>query len=482
MSDDLIYMTATETLARYADKSLSPVEMMSAQIARAEAIAQPVNPFAATFFDAAMDAARASEARWASGAQAGCLDGIAVAIKDESYIEGQPTTFGSLVNKDDIADFTSPNNERILGEGGIVHVRTTTPEYSSAGYCWSRLHGVTRNPWNTDYTPGGSSGGAGAALAAGATQLATGSDIGGSIRIPASCSGVVGYKPPYGRNPDDIPFNLDFYCHTGPMARSVADTILLQNVMCGPHPHDIASLYPKLVLPTRYPDLKGWKIALSMDLGSFPLDPDVRANTHAAAETFRALGATVEEVDIGWGPEVLEAALGYLTHLFGGSLSMLLDDHAESLTPYVREMAERARASSAQDFVRTLQVAGESYMKLGPLLERHDVLICPTNALPAVPAAFDHSRDTVEIDGTAVDPTLGWVMTTPFNMMSRCPVLSVPSGFAANGVPTGLQIVGPTYRDAKVFQAAMAFEAATGGWYGPGRPQPAIAMAKAGAG
>lgn len=474
MSDEILYLTATEALARFADRSLSPVELLQAQIARAEATKDNINAFTYTHYDEALDAARESEARWARGKPKGCLDGLAVAIKDESYVEGKPTSFGSLITRDSIADFTSPNNERILAEGGIVHARSATPEFSSAVFTWSRLWGVTRNPWNPEFTPGGSSGGAGAALAAGMTTLATGSDIGGSIRVPASCCGVVGYKPPYGRNPDDIPFNLDFYCHTGPMARSVADTILLQNVMCGPHPHDIASLYPKLTLPTRYPDLKGWRIALSMDLGSFTVSDEVRANTLVAADLFRSLGATVDEVDLGWGDEVQVACMTYLTHVFGGSLSEMLDDHADLLTDYCRALAEKARDSSARDFVASLQAAGEAYMKLGPLLQKYNVLICPTTGIPAVRADFDQTSETLEIDGKQVRPELGWVLTTPFNMLSRCPVISVPSGHGANGVPTGLQIVAPAYRDEVAFQAAMAFEAASGGWYRNPKARPAV--------
>ena len=469
MSDDLLYLTATEALGRFAAKTLSPVELLEAQIARAEATADSINAFTYTHFEEAREAARASEARWQKGAPIGCLDGLPVAIKDESYIAGKPTSSGSLILKDHIGTHTSPVNERILAEGAIVHARTATPEFSCAGVTWTRLWGVTRNPWNPAMTPGGSSGGSAASLALGTSSLATGSDIGGSIRIPASCCGLVGYKPPYGRNPDDPPFNLDFYCHTGPMARSVADAILLQNVMCGPHPHDISTIYPKLTLPAEYPDIKGWKIALSVDLGFFAVDPDVRRNTLAAADVFRSLGATVEEVDIGWGPEMLEACMDYLSHLFGGALSMELEAHGDLMTTYCRDFAEKSLASSPQKFVESLAVAGQSYLKLGPLLERYDCLICPTNALPAVPAEFDPSRDSVSVDGTEVRPELGWVMTTPFNMMSRCPVLSVPSGFAGNGVPTGLQIVGPTYRDSVVMQAAMAFEAASGGWFAPGR-------------
>ncbi|MBJ6373221.1 amidase [Sedimentitalea sp. CAU 1593] len=469
MSEDLLYLTATEALKRFADKTLSPVELLDAQIARAEATADSINAFTYTHFDEARESAKASEARWVKGAPAGCLDGLPVAIKDESYIAGKPTSGGSLILKDFVAETTSPMNERILNEGAIVHARTATPEFSCAGITWSRLWGVTRNPWNTQMTPGGSSGGSAASLALGTSSLATGSDIGGSIRIPASCCGLVGYKPPYGRNPDDPPFNLDFYCHTGPLARSVSDAILLQNIMCGPHPLDIATLYPKLTLPTRYPDIKGWKIALSLDLGSYTLDEDVRRNTLAAADLFRDLGATVEEVDIGWGPEILDACMDYLTHLFGGALAGELEEHGDLMTSYCRDFAEKAMGSSAQTFVGSLETAGQAYLKLGPLLERYDCLICPTNALPAVPADFDPSRDKVEVSGRQVRPELGWVMTTPFNMMSRCPVISVPSGFAANGVPTGLQIIAPTYRDEIAMQAAMAYETACGGWFGNGQ-------------
>ena len=475
MSDDLLYLTATEALARFADKSLSPVELLEAQIARAEAHADTINAFAYTHYDKAMDAARASEARWAKGAPEGVLDGLSVAIKDESVIEGQQTSHGSLLHENDPpSDSTSPNNARILGENGICHARTTTPEYCAAVICWSRIWGTTRNPWNTDYTPGGSSGGSGASLALGTTSLATGSDIGGSIRVPSSCSGVVGYKPPYGRNPDDVPFNYDFYCHTGPMARSISDLVLMQNVMCGPHPHDIASLYPKLVLPTEYPDIKGWKIALSMDLGSYRVREDVQRNARAAAQILRDLGAEVTEIDIGWGPEVPEACFGYLGHLFGGSLTEAMPEYGHLLTTYVHRIASNAVKSTGADFVKTLEVAGQSYKKLGPLLEDYDCLICPTTAVPAVTADFDATQEGLSIDGVNIDPSMGWVLTPPFNMHSRCPVISVPTGFGDEGVPTGMQIVAPTYRDEIAFQAAMAFEAAVGGWYRTAETRPKI--------
>ena len=202
-----------------------------------------------------------------------------------------------------------------------------------------------------------------------------------------------------------------------------------------------------------------------MDLGFFEVDREVQANTRAALDVLRSLGATVEEVELGWGPEVLDAGLAYLEHLFGASISPLLDKHADDLTSYARMFAEKGRSSTSIEFLKTLQVAGDMYTTLGPILEKHHLFVCPTNALPAVPADFDQSSGTVTINNKLVNPMLGWVMTTPFNTMSRCPVLSVPSGRASNGVPTGIQLVGKTYRDQDVFRAAMAYEAVNP-WFG----------------
>lgn len=469
MSDlDVCYLPATEALARFRAKKLSPVELLKAMIARAEKVQKKYRPFTYTHFDEALDGARKAEAKYMkSGARLGALEGLPIAIKDESYIKGKPTSFGSLIHKDFVPDTTSPNNERILKAGGIVHARTATPEFSCSSVTWSRLWGVTRNPWNPKFTTGGSSGGSGASLAAGTCAIAMGSDIGGSIRIPASCSGVVGYKPPYGRNPDDAPFNLDPYCHTGPMARSVADAILLQNVICGPSPIDIASLRPKLRLPTSYKPIKGWRIAYSLDLGFYEVDKEVIANTKAALDVFRSLGATVEEVDLGWTIDVFKGAVAHLDHLFGASIAKALKKHGKLLTTYARQFAKQSAKSKPADFLRAMEVAAQAYQSFGPMLEKYDVFICPTTALPAVRADFDPSADDLRINGKKQDiaPVIAWCMTPPFNMLSRCPVLSVPSGHAKNGVPTGIQIVGRSYSDADVFRAGMAYETAVGGWY-----------------
>lgn len=475
MSDlDLVYMPAHEALRRFREKTLSPVELMAATIRRAEATEPRVNALTYRFFDEAMDQAKKAEAKYVKGGRTGALEGLPVGIKDESALKGKPSSQGSLLFKDQIATGNSIPNARVLKAGGIAHARTATPEFSCAGYTWSRAWGVTRNPWNKEFTPGGSSGGAGASLAAGTSALATGSDIWGSIRIPAAASGVVGYKPPYGRNADDPPFNLDFYCHSGPMARSVADTILMQNVLSGPSASDVASLWPKLRLPMDYRPISGWRIAFSMDLGFYEVDPEVRRNTKAALEVFRSLGAEVVEVDLGWKKNTLAAAMAYGEHLFGTTIVPLLDQGADDMTPYARRFAERSRKSKARDFVESLETVGAMYATLGPILQKYDVLVCPTNALPAVVADFDQSVDLVEINGKSVHPVLGWFMTVPFNMLSRCPVLAVPSGRASNNVPTGIQIVGRAYADASVFQAGMAYETALGGWYGDAASRPEL--------
>jgi amidase len=456
---DLCYISAVDAIAAFKAHKLSPVELMTALIARAEVVEPTINAMPMTYHERALEQARKAEARYMkTDGRRRALEGIPVAIKDETAIKGEITTYGSLIYKDHRDEADDVVVERLKRAGAIIHARTAAPEFSCASFTHSRLHGVTRNPWNPDYTPGGSSGGAGASLAAGTTTLANGSDIAGSIRIPASASGVVGFKPPYGRVPEGSPFNLDLYCNEGPMARTVSDCRLFQNVIAGPHPKDIASLRPKLRIPEVLGDIKGWRIAVSMDLGYFEVDPEVRKNTEVALAVFRELGAVVEPVDLGWTLASLSAAMNYLSHLFGTYTVKELQTHRFELTDYARDSAEFSQTTTAADFLSSLEEAGRMYETLGPILEKHQVLVCPTLALPAVKADFDPLNDEVRINGTMVEPNIGWCMTYPFNMLSRCPVMSVPSGFASSGVPTGIQIVGRTYDDVSVFRAAAAYE------------------------
>ena len=288
---DLCYLAATDVLSRFQEKSLSPAEYMENLIRRAEQTEPAINAFAFTFFDEAMEKARKAEMKYASGSRdIGRLEGLPVAIKDETDIEGQPMTSGSLYLRDNISTETHFAVQRLLDEGCIVHARTTTGEFCCSATSDSRIHGTTHTPWKHGFTCGGSSGGSAASLAAGTTPLATGSDIAGSIRIPAACCGVVGFKPPHGRNPINTVNAYDVYGCMGPMTRTVRDTAMMQNVLCGPHPLDNASIRPKYVLPEAYDDIAGLTIAWSMDLGFFEIDEHVRSNTLRTLDTLRGTG------------------------------------------------------------------------------------------------------------------------------------------------------------------------------------------------
>jgi Asp-tRNA(Asn)/Glu-tRNA(Gln) amidotransferase A subunit family amidase len=472
-NDDLCYLSATDALALFRKKKLSPVDLMKALIARAERVNPKVNCFADRYFDEGLEQAKASEARYMKrGAKTAPLDGIPLAVKDAQRVAGKRTTQGSLVFKDWVDDHSDPMIERLQNAGAIVFARTTTPEFCLSGITASRIWGVTRNPWNTDWGPGGSSGGSGAALAAGLTTLATGTDIGGSIRIPAACCGIVGFKPPHGRNPDGPPANFDRFNHCGPMTRTVADAALMQNITSGPHPLDHDSLRQKVKLPTDPASIRGLKIAYSVDLGYVPVEDDVRRNMMDALDVFRRLGARVEEVDLGWTGDVEANGLHWYNAMhFGRQTIWQLEDNADLMTDYAIRFAEAAKKNSGiNDVHRPWEQAHRMYQTLGPVLASHDVFICPTNNAPSVKAEHDPWDQSFTVNGKPADPEFGWVMTHQFNMLHNCPVLSVPTGHAITNVPTAIQIVGRTWDDARVFKAALAYEKAVGGWYtGKGR-------------
>ena len=462
--DDLALMPAHVALTEFRARRLSPVELTTALIDRAEADQGRINPFTFTYFDAALDAAKRAEASYmGKGSPPRALEGLCVAIKDAGHIAGLPTSAGSLTMPDIPQPVTSPINERVLEAGGIAHARSATPEFSCATFTHSRRWGVTRNPWNPEFTPGGSSGGAAAALAAGMTSLATGSDIGGSIRIPASCCHVVGYKPPRGRTPVDVPFNLEFYCHTGPLARTVTDTIILQNVMCGPHPRDVTTLRPKKVIPLTHSPIAGLKIAVSMDLGFYDVDSEVVRNTNAMLDRLRDMGAEVEHITLPWDRSIETATEAHLTHVFGTSIAPALAQ-ADLMTGYARRFAEEGLASDPQTYLDALYVAGRAGEAFSQAMAGFDAFICPTTATASIAADFDPLTDSITINGQRQSSFLGWVMTAPFNMLSSHPVLAVPSGWAASNLPTGMQIVGRPYDDDMVFRIGLALEHATGGF------------------
>jgi amidase len=473
--DDLCYLTAREAIGLFRQRKLSPVELMSALIARSDRINPRINCWSDTYFDEAMAAARLAEARYMrAGARIRALEGVPLAVKDAQRVKGRRTTQGSLILKDHVDDRSDPMIERLEKAGAIIHARTTTPEFCLSGVCYSRIWGVTRNPWNLDYGPGGSSGGSGAALAAGLTTLATGTDIGGSIRIPASASGIVGFKPPHGRNPDGPPANFDRYNHCGPMTRSVGDAALMQSVTAGPYPLDHDSLRARLRLPEEAQSIRGMKVAWSLDLGYMQIDEEVRRNTLAALDVFRGLGADVEEAALGWTGEIEAAAMHwYNTMHFGRQTVWWKKTHAHLMTDYALKLADAIeRTTGIDDVHKAWETSHRMYQSLGPVLSSCDVFICPTLAVPAVRAEHDPWDPDFRINGVRVDPEYGWVLTHQFNMLHNCPVMSVPSGFASTGVPTGIQIIARTFDDARVFRAALAYEQAAGGWFNDQKSRP----------
>jgi Asp-tRNA(Asn)/Glu-tRNA(Gln) amidotransferase A subunit family amidase len=473
---DLTYLSAAEALRLFHSHQLSPVELIKAVIARVEAVEPQINAFAEQMFEQALVEAQKAEARYTGqGAPPRALEGLPIAIKEEQPITGRSWQEGSLLSQGNVADITHPVVERIIAAGGIIHARTTTPEFSCAGFTHSKLWGVTHNPWNLDYSPGGSSGGAGAALAAGTATLATGSDIGGSIRIPASFCGVVGYKPPYGRVPALPPYNLDHYCTDGPMARTVSDCALLQNAIAGPHPIDVVSLRPAVQIPRQPGGIEGWKVALSIHLGDYPVEPEVVTNTYAVADALRQAGAIVEEVELGWNrADILRAAWVHYGAIFAAASRDEAGERFDLLMPYTRAFIEESEAVAQEtSYVEGLMIEAEIYAELGALLERYDVLICPTTAVPALIAGDDYTKTTMIVDGVELSHYLEAVLTPAFNIANRCPVLAVPSGRASNGVPTGVQIIGRTFDDERVFRVGMALERVRP-WFGDPAWRPQI--------
>ena len=459
---DLAYLSAADTLAAFRSKELSPVEYLEALIERVEACEPHLNAVADRRYDEARAEARAAADRYAGdGSTARPLEGIAVAIKAEQPMRGRPWDFGSLAFAGQVADIDHPVVERIQQAGGVVHVLTKTPELSCAIYCHSQAWGITRNPWNTDISPGGSSGGTGAALAAGYAPLGSGSDIGGSIRVPASLCGVVGFKPPFGRVPNLPPFNLDQYCHEGPLARTVGDVALLEDVIAGRHPVDQVAIADPPKVSGVAPDARGLRVALCLRLGDFPLDAAVRENTIAAADALAADGATVEEIELPWTmTQIADVANAHYNGFLGPSMVRTLRGLEQLCCDYTLEFI-RICATTPLSVEEGYEEEGRMWQPLGELFERVEVLLCPTIATEGHVAGEPYLEGNV-IDGVRLAPPYIGEMTVPFNIFSRSPVVVVPAGRGSNGVPIGVQVVAAPYDDVGAIRAAGALEQAMG--------------------
>ncbi|MBN35750.1 MAG: amidase [Rhodospirillaceae bacterium] len=459
MSDhDLCFLSATEALGRFRDRSLSPVELLKAQIVRAEAVEPTINALAYTFFDDALDAAKKAEARYMkTDGRLRRLEGLTLAVKEDTAVRGRPRTFGSLIFKDNIADHANPSVERLIRAGAIVHALTTCPEFVWPWTCTSRLHGVTRNPWNPEMTCGASSGGAAAAVASGTTTLATGSDSAGSIRMPAAMCGIAGYKPPYGRNPGSPEVAMDAFFHIGPMTRTAADAALMQNVMSGLHKKDHSTVAQNITLPERNARIRGAKIAYSIDMGVYTVAQDVRRNLLDTVALLRDSGATVEEVETPWAQAAADVSGNWGGLIYADEFSDAVNNHPDLVCDYTRDFADYNESLTPRGFHECMQVIGRTWAEFGPQLARYDAFLCPTVGATTIPADWPDWSEPVTVDGQPCD-VHDLIMTFLFNVFSRCPALSVPSGFADNGVPTGVQIVSNPYDDKAVFRVAQALE------------------------
>lgn len=451
--EDICYISATEALTRFRNKELSPVELLQAQLRRASRVEPTVNAFCSMRAEAALAAATQAEKIYRTAPQlAKPLTGIPTVLKNEHSLIGEHTDQGSFLFGTDADTENAPITQRLLDAGAVIHARTNVPEFFVAMFTRSKRYGISRNPWNPAYTTGGSSGGSGAALAAGLTTLASGSDIGGSIRVPAAYCGVVGLKPSYGRVPESsMFFAMNHHNHNGVLTRTISDCALMFNAVNGPHRVDPTTIKPRIELSPTPSCVQGLRIALSGDLGYFKVAPDVERNTRLAAQHLRDQGAHVEEITLPWTEAIQTAFTNALVFPMGHLLSKLIQGQEDKVNDYVLAMAQMSNSITLDDYLASFDVLSSMHSSLQDVFEKFDAMICPTLADNRWPAeGTDSPHDDLMQKG----------MTYPFNMLSRHPVLSVPSGFALHGVPTGLQIIGPTYEEDIVMRVGAALERA----------------------
>ncbi|HEV2335282.1 MAG TPA: amidase [Stellaceae bacterium] len=470
---DLAYLSATRLLELYRAKQLSPVAVMNETLARLERYEGAVNAFVLYDPESALAAARASEARWQRGAPQGLLDGVPVALKDTLLARGWPRRMGSrTIDPNQNWTEDAPATARLRDAGAVFFGKTTTPEFGWKGATDSPLTGITRNPWNLERTPGGSSGGSAVSLLAGICPLAVGTDAGGSIRIPASFCGIFGLKPTFGRVAAYPPGAFGDVAHVGPMTRTVDDAALMLDAMKGPDSRDWFSLPDDGIsyrARVREGSVRGKRIALSPTLGYHEPAPAVRAAVERAAQVFADLGAVVEEAD----PFAESPMPIFETLALGGFWALLRAQTPEAVAvmdPGLVQMCRRGEAVTQERYVEAIGKRVALGQALRQFFDRYDLLLSPT--MP-IPAAYADAR-TDDLPSTS--NSWSWVVYTyPFNL-TKNPSASIPCGFEG-GLPIGLMVTGPLYEDLAVLQAYRAYEAAAGQLL----PSPALnaALAKA---
>ena len=452
---DLAMTSAADLVDGYRDRTISPVDATQAALDAIERLDPAVNAFVLVDRDGALAAAKESEARWHAGEPLGPGDGVPTSIKDALLTRGWPTLRGSrLIDASQDWPDDAPSVARLRETGAVILGKTTTPEYSWKGVTDSARFGVTGNPWDPGRTPGGSSGGSATAVALGMGAWSLGTDGGGSVRIPAAFTGTVALKPTYGLIPLYPPSPFGTLSHAGPMTRTVRDTAALLDVVSGFDHRDWSAMpTPRTSYLEGLDDgVAGLRVAYSRTLGFGRNNPEVEAAVDAAVGVLADAGARVDEIDPGFGDPV--DAFNVLW--FSGAARVLATyDDVSGVDPGLQRAAEAGRGYSAADYLDATAVRMDLGLRMGAFHTVYDVLLTPTLPIPAFPTGRDVP------DGSPSPDWTGWTPYTYVFNLTQQPALSVPCGFTGDGLPVGLQIVGPRHADALVLRVGQAHQAAT---------------------
>ncbi len=460
---DLLYTPVSQLREMLDAREVSSAELTELYLRRIEAVNAKLNAFITVTGDEAMAAAHSADEmldRGPPSSQGMSMLGIPVSIKDLEATRGIRSTMGSLAFRDTVPDIDSVVSERVKASGAVLLGKTNTPEFGLQGTTENRLGDPCRNPWDTTRTAGGSSGGAGASVAAGMCAIATGTDGGGSIRNPSSFCGLFGIKPTLGRVPRAGGLGRpspNLTSQSGPMARTVRDAAVLLQVLAGHDPRDPASMreIPPDFASGLDASLSGLRIAWSADMGYAVIDPEVVSVTSKAARVFEELGCSVDEPAF----ELEDPVPAFLNIFHVGnyvSYGHLLDESRDLLTANALFCLDHARQVTGADYAGSIRAVDQMKARVDDLMESYDLLLTPTLAVPAFPVEQPPSRiGGVDVPGRgAFSP-----MTRPFNLTGQ-PAASIPCGFSRDGLPIGLQIVGRRGDESTVLRASAAFERA----------------------
>ncbi len=458
-AEDLCFEPAWRLHERIVKREVSAREVVQAFLDRIDSVNPKINAFVYLDAEGALRQADEADSRLGKEGPAGPLHGIPVGIKDLDAVAGMPQTMGSKL----FEKYTAPEDavyvKRLRDAGAIILGKTNAPEFGFKGTTDNPVFGTTRNPWRLDRTPGGSSGGSAAAVAAGLCPLAHGNDGGGSIRIPSSCCGLFGIKCALGRIPNDMPFDrfLDFVFQ-GPLARTVRDAARMVDVMSG---HSDADPYSLPDVGIRFEerlrkDVKGLRVGWTPDWGLAPVDPQIRRITSEAARAFEELGAHVEDLEVKVPATPRDFGISFV-HQYARLRTLFSDEEMEkNLSKECYAMLCGGADVTQEEMIQSEVARTVVWDYLRGLFRQYDFIVSPT--LTVEPFSVDIFGPE-EVDGTVIDPYAGWFLTWIFNWTGH-PAASIPCGFTEAGLPVGLQIVGRPQDEETVFRAALAFEEA----------------------